>query len=160
MNLQSDILYYAGIGSRITPVGICIKLTALAARLEKLGFVLRSGGAIGADTAYEKGVTDGNNKRILKAKHATSEAIELASTYHPNWTACDGYAKKLHGRNAMLILGENLDSPVKFVVAWSPADGVGGTALGISIAKAKSIPVFNVRDPEKFHELEKFLITH
>jgi predicted Rossmann fold nucleotide-binding protein DprA/Smf involved in DNA uptake len=47
--------YYAGIGSRETPKEICNKMTEIASLLEKQDFVLRSGGANGADSAFEKG---------------------------------------------------------------------------------------------------------
>ena len=136
-------MFYAGIGSRLTPADICDKLTLLASHLEKLGYVLRSGGAGGADTAFEKGVVEPKNKVIWKAQHATYKAIEFASAYHPAWQFCSDYARKLHGRNAMIILGEELNEPTKLVVCWSPSDDYGGTAMGIKIAKAHNIPVFN-----------------
>ena len=50
--------YYAGIGSRETPKEICNKMTEIASLLEKQDFVLRSGGAQGADHAFEIGISD------------------------------------------------------------------------------------------------------
>ena len=46
---------YAGIGSRETPDTVLAILEALATVLARAGFVLRSGGAPGADTACEAG---------------------------------------------------------------------------------------------------------
>lgn len=47
--------FYAGIGSRETPPAILETMRAAARRLRDLGFVLRSGGAAGADTAFAEG---------------------------------------------------------------------------------------------------------
>ena len=49
------LMSYAGIGSRKTPVHILSKMRRVAERLEVRGYTLRSGGADGADTAFEEG---------------------------------------------------------------------------------------------------------
>ena len=54
--------FYTGIGSRNTPVSEQEKITKIAAYLEAIGFVLRSGGADGADQAFERGVKKPENK--------------------------------------------------------------------------------------------------
>jgi hypothetical protein len=46
---------YAGIGSRQTPDHVLAAITAVAKVLAERGYILRSGGAEGADTAFEKG---------------------------------------------------------------------------------------------------------
>jgi predicted Rossmann fold nucleotide-binding protein DprA/Smf involved in DNA uptake len=46
---------YAGIGSRSTPPETLPLIESIAARLAEKGWVLRSGGADGADSAFEKG---------------------------------------------------------------------------------------------------------
>jgi len=48
--------YYTGIGSRETPKKILVLMDKLAQKLEKQGYVLRSGGAAGADTAFAENV--------------------------------------------------------------------------------------------------------
>jgi predicted Rossmann fold nucleotide-binding protein DprA/Smf involved in DNA uptake len=48
-------MYYAGVGSRETPAHVCKQMTELAKRLESFGLTLRSGGAKGADKAFEAG---------------------------------------------------------------------------------------------------------
>lgn len=53
---KNNTLLYAGIGSRETPRSILDLMTAIARKLEALGYTLRSGGATGADTAFEEGV--------------------------------------------------------------------------------------------------------
>lgn len=140
---------YAGIGSRRrTPNYIMDIMTGVASKLESMDYTLHSGGAQGADKAFEVGVKYDENKRIFRPKHATQESINIAANFHPYWDNCDSSVKKLHGRNSMIILGENLDDPVKFVICYTP-DGKssGGTGVGIRIAESFNIPVFNL-----FHE--------
>jgi hypothetical protein len=48
---------YAGIGSRETPADVMALMGRVAARLEVLGWTLRSGAAQGADQAFEAGVS-------------------------------------------------------------------------------------------------------
>lgn len=47
--------WYTGIGSRETPQDICAVMTDAAAELATRGWGLRSGGAVGADQAFEEG---------------------------------------------------------------------------------------------------------
>jgi len=138
------VWFYAGIGSRRTPAEICLFMTALAGWLEDYGATLRSGGADGADTAFANGVADCDNRIIYRPRKATKEAMAVAERHHPAWYACTEFAKRLHGRNSMIILGPDLQTPVRFVVCWCPDERRGGTALGIKIAKANSIPVYNL----------------
>lgn len=150
---------YAGIGSRRrTPSFIYNMMTEAAAKLESMGYVLRSGGAQGADKAFEAGVMYDDAKQIFRPKHATQIAIDLAANFHPYWDNCDAVTRKLHGRNSMIILGENLDSPVKFVICYTP-DGKasGGTGVGIRIAESFNIPVFNLYHPEVRERINDFI---
>ena len=56
------VQYYTGIGSRETPSHILELMTKIAKYLDSLGFILRSGGAPGADTAFANGAV---NKQIF-----------------------------------------------------------------------------------------------
>ena len=135
--------FYAGIGSRETPNDVLGKMTDIAWDLNELGWGLRSGRALGADHAFEIGST---KRELFVANDATAAAIEMASRFHPNWAACNSYARLLHGRNSMIILGANLDSPVKFVICWTKnGKASGGTGLGIRIAEFYKIPIFNLK---------------
>lgn len=147
--------YYAGIGSRETPKDICDLMTKLADNLAKLGWILRSGGAKGADLAFERG---SKKKEIFYANDATPESLVLAEKYHPNWPACSEYARKLHARNGLILLGKNLDSPVELVICWTK-DGKasGGTGQAIRIATSYEIPVFNLFIKEHLERVERFL---
>lgn len=48
-------LFYTGIGARQTPPAMLATITAIASRLATLGWTCRTGGADGADTAFEVG---------------------------------------------------------------------------------------------------------
>ena len=107
--------YYAGIGPRENvPQEILDLMTKLAEALNEAGYILRSGGAKGCDTAFENGA--GSRKEILRPKHATPETIKMAMELHPAPHNCNEHVQKLHGRNIQIILGPRLDAPVKFVI--------------------------------------------
>jgi len=131
-------------------------MVKIAQRLASTGWVLRSGGAIGADSAFERGA--GRAKEIFYAADATPASVEIASTVHPAWHRCSDYARKLHGRNVMQVLGRDLKLPSKFVVCWT-RDGlpVGGTATAIRLARKFDIPVFNLAVTADRQRIESWL---
>lgn len=145
--------YYAGIGSRETPPDICQLFTLIAARMEANGYTLRSGGANGADIAFEKGVNTGTNKEIFLPWKGfngspsllfspSKDAFEMAAIYHPAWNRLSDAALKMMARNCHQVLGLNLNSPVDIVICWTPnGSGSGGTGQAIRIANAYNIPV-------------------
>jgi len=151
---------YAGIGSRQTPTNVLAYMTKTAAALDTCGYVLRSGGANGADTAFEAGAASGRSEIFLPWKrfngnpsplflenpHLPMEAaIALAKQFHPAWDKCSPHGRLFHARNGFQILGPQLDDPVGFVICWTP-DGknVGGTAQALRITRAHGIPITNL----------------
>lgn len=160
---------YAGIGSRKTPVEILESMTKVASQLEVRDWVLRSGGADGADLAFEAGVSNPENKVIYLPWRSfnkrqdwegcvwnyTDEHARIAAEHHPKWSFMRHGVKKLHTRNVAQVLGDDCSTPADAVVCWTP-DGSdsGGTGQAIRIAWAYDIPVFNLYD-EKI--LAKFL---
>ena len=146
--------YYAGIGSRRTPPSILETMTRLAGRLCNMGYTLRSGGAEGADTAFERGGS--TNAQIMKAGDATAASMVMAAKVHPAWRACNAYVQRLHGRNCMIIFGAELNEPVEFVICWQdPAIERGGTRLGMKLAESHNIPVYNLAvagDYKRLHD--------
>lgn len=153
---------YAGIGSRETPDNILALMRGVALMLYERGYTLRSGGAGGADEAFEMATPvmammeiflpwDGfNGKRItIPEKNLNlGEARSLAEKYHPNWPACSEGARKLHTRNVFQVLGADCHSPSAFVVCWT-RDGKasGGTGQALRIAEDRKIPIYNLHDP-------------
>ena len=63
--------YYAGVGSRSTPMHIQKLFEEIAATLAQNGYVLRSGGAEGADVAFERGCKTVKNQ-ASKAQRSES----------------------------------------------------------------------------------------
>jgi hypothetical protein len=150
--------YYAGIGSRETPEDILKLMENIAMELSNDSqlWTLRSGGAKGADTAFQRGSE--MISHIYKAKNATPDAIKIAMEHHPAPQHCNDYVKKLHGRNAIIILGPDLKTLVEFVVCWTYKGNLqGGTALGIRIAETNNIPVFNLALDEARELFERYV---
>jgi hypothetical protein len=150
--------FYTGIGSRKTPKSILAVMTKLSGKLSKTGWTLRSGGADGADSAFEKGVIVEGLMEIYHPNSATKAAVDIAKQFHPNWGACKPFVRKLHARNSFQVLGSALDSPSKFLVCWTPDAAynhnsrsieTGGTGTAISIADHYGIEIFNLAN--KFH---------
>lgn len=137
--------FYAGIGSRETPEPIQLQMQSIAMQLAMRGYVLRSGAAIGADKAFEKGCDALAGPKVIRCATHWQPAIDHAQRYHPAWEKCTDAAKALHGRNSLIMLGDDLDLPVRFVVCWTPGGEVtGGTGQALRIAADYSIPVFNL----------------
>lgn len=160
---------YAGIGSRETPTDVCNTMTEMARKLDHLGLVLFSGGADGADEAFEKGAMNKiiflpwngfNNKRKDGKQYIVPNYEEsFVEKYHPNAQYLKPGALKLMSRNSYQVLGIDLKSPVDFVVCWTK-DGksTGGTGQALRIAEDYSIPIFNLKRPDHFQKLGNFVI--
>ncbi len=146
--------YYTGVGSQITPHKTLQLMTTVAKWLHDKGVTLRSGGANGADTAFERGAGNkkeiflpwkgfNNNKSLLHT--IPDKAFEIASKIHPAWHKCSPAAKKLHSRNVLQVFGKDLHTYSQFVICWTPGgEEVGGTATAIKLAKRVGIPVYNL----------------
>lgn len=157
---SSTPLYYAGIGSRRTPDGVLEKMVGIGKWLGKRGVVLRSGGADGADSAFEAGCDAvhgpkqiflpwdnfGGRRKGERGVYAGvgPNALVLAEKMHPNWAACSRGARALHARNCYQILGPRLDTPVDFLICWTEGGkGGGGTGQALRIARMHGIKVFD-----------------
>lgn len=167
-------MFYTGVGSRKTPNDVLALMNKIAIKMSHLGFTLRSGGAEGADKAFELGAS---MKEIYYAKDCTPEAMEIAGQFHPAWNLLrkDGvtpvvsdYARKLHGRNAFQVLGRQLNLPSQYCICWTP-DGAtthmervqrtGGTGTAISIADAYKVPVINLAIPSEYQKWTEWAIA-
>lgn len=164
------MISYAGIGSRKTP-RIYIELFQRVGKyLASQGVILRSGGAEGADKAFEvgcdtvkgrkevyipwKGFNDSSSNLIVKDKNA----FEIAKKYHPQWSILSQGAKKLQARNCHQVLGEDLNSPSAFIICWTKdGNGQGGTGQALRIAKDYNIPVFDCGSYDDIDECRKEL---
>lgn len=159
--------YYAGVGSRETPQDVLKTMWKIGNYLATKGHILRSGGAKGADTAFENGCDSvggskeifyaNNNKGTLMLAEAIPIAEQIVSSVHPAWDRCNVYVRKLHTRNVAQVMGADLKHPVDFLVCWTKnGKKIGGTSTAISIAEMNNIPVFNLyfeSDLQKLREL-------
>jgi len=161
---------YAGVGSRRTPHHIFDIMVRVGKKLAKTNYVLRSGGASGADTAFAFGCSEVQGlKEIFYADDATPAARqELEKHLEPSHLAAlrRGGWLDLHARNCMQVLGQNLNTPVKFVLCWT-SDGAttkqectkatGGTGTAIKIANHYNIPVFNLQKADHLKRIQTWL---
>lgn len=155
-------IYYAGIGAQNTPNEVCDQMKSVATLLATMGAVLRSGAALGADSACEMGAKSINPKLVeifiaLNAER-NPEWFNHARKYHPSWSHLTRPTQQLHARNSAIMLGRDLQTPVKFVMCWTPdAEIMGGTGQALRIAEDYSIPVFNLFDPTAIGRLWQFV---
>lgn len=176
-------MFYAGIGSRKTSQPFLALMERIGFHLAKRGWTLRSGGAEGADTAFERGAVDaggatevflprrgffGRNDGVNAdqlPEHAA--ALVIAREHHRSWDALSPTVRQLMSRNVHQILGADLRTPSRFVVCWAPgpildvhgrvADARGGTGQALRVAYAYRIPVFHLGLPDHRARLEVML---
>ena len=162
-------MHYAGIGSRRTPSVVCSFMMRLASDLEGRGYVLRSGGADGADTAFEQGVRAGSRKQIYlpwKGFNGSDSLLyspsewnkKIARSFCDNWEFLKPSFQNLKARNVQQILGTSPEEEdVRFVVCWMSPSG-GGTGFAVALADTYDIPVFNLCGKEQQLNSEYFLV--
>lgn len=175
---------YAGIGSRETPRRVLELMEALAGRLARRGWVLRTGASPGADQGFYRGARaaggpvelylpwpdfeagsrqDADPLEMRVLARPSAEAYELAARIHPGWDDLEDEARHLLARDAHEVLGADLVSPARFVVCWTAdgsLDGRGagadGTRQALRIAAEREIPVFNLARPDHLGRMSAF----
>lgn len=149
--------FYAGVGSRETPEDILARMTKCAVSMRKNGLILRSGGAKGADSAFEDGA--GKHKEIFTANgHIPLWTNVMTDFFHPAPDKLSDYARKLMNRNSLILLGEDGNTPVEFVVCWTKnGEAVGGSGQAIRMAEYFGIKVFNFYNESDIVDLKKFV---
>lgn len=165
---------YAGIGSRKTPPEILRKMQLVAKRLEDRGYTLRSGGADGADSAFESGCArqeiflpwPGFRGRKSVFQEVCEDAIAIARHLHPALDRLSAAGQKLMARNGYQILGRDLKTPADFVLCWTEGGEeherqrtreTGGTGQAIALASRWDIPVFNMANRGALERVAAFL---
>jgi len=137
---------YAGVGSRKAGGKTLMAIQELAKGMAFNGWFLRSGGAKGCDQAFAHGhfTVSPASGTVYHANDATVDALELASKFHPNWDNLPTYVRKLMGRNAMILLGDYLDTPADLVLCWTQYGiETGGTGHTLRMARYYHIPIVN-----------------
>lgn len=161
---------YTGIGSRKTPKNILRLIESISKRLDKSNFLLRSGGAAGADQAFEK---YSNNKEIylpwngfngkwhddlqyfslLENVKLYSKAMLIVEQFHPYPEKLSSGGRRLMARNVFQVLGKDLKSPSNVIICWTKnAQQIGGTSQALRLAKQHDIPILNLGNSH----IEKF----
>lgn len=138
---------YAGIGSRKTPGPVLETMERLAYELAVKGWTLRIGGAKGADTAFFDGANRAKGSTVIflpKQADTHPEWWPVAIKHHPSWRALNPFAQRLIVRNTPIILSADLSSPSRFVICWTPDGKASGYPVGLRIAAAYGIPIYNL----------------
>lgn len=165
--------YYTGVGARSTPPTVLAEMRSLAVELAGLGCTLRSGGAPGADEAFEQAVRDTPDAKaeiftpwkgfidrpstadVIVYDDVWMSAMAEAEKYHPNWKNLGLAVWKLHARNVHEVVGPGDAWPKpplsRFTVCWTP-DGAerettaktGGTGQAIRVSVGHAVPVINM----------------
>ena len=171
-------MFYTGVGSRETPKEICDLITRVAAKLSSLGWVVRTGGAQGADEAFLAGC-NGRTENFIPWKGFGQYGGQIPNLdanwqhlqqipdlnpmiYRRETRSLDKYKGfwKLQARNVSQVLGLNLDSPSKFCILYAPVTSTGvtgGTNTAYQVAMANGVECFNLCDPAVVARFEKFV---
>jgi hypothetical protein len=173
--MKTQSLIYAGIGSRETPCWVLTTMQQLGKSLALEGWRLRTGNCTGADQAFAKGANEVNPKLVelylpwynyevgsiaIGNAVCTSscEAYGIAAEHHPAWHKCSEATQAMHARNVHIVLGAKLNKPVQQVICWTPGGkAVGGTAMGMRVARAWRIAVRNLALPSSLAEAYEML---
>lgn len=158
---------YAGIGARSTPKDVLELMVEISSQLGELGWTLHSGGADGADSAFEHGAKEKQIFLPWKGYNFNEVGVvldnlkawdEVSKHFHAAPEKCSIAVQRLHGRNAYILLGDSLDKPVDMVICWTPRGEItGGTGLALRIAKYCEIPVFNLAKEGAVDSLVSFV---
>ena len=118
-------MYYTGIGSRETPEEVLSLFTIVGEFLAKKGYMLRSGGAKGADKAFEVGCDKVKGKKEIylpwrKFENSNSNlivkdkrAFDIAKQFHPYWHNLSNGAKKTTSQKFSSGIGSRFINSIK-----------------------------------------------
>lgn len=165
-------MFYTGIGSRNTPTEVCALMTQIAKRLSKHKYVLRSGGAKGADQSFEAGADsaeiylpwDGFEGKWVQqcSKFIVCDHVgtfNYVQKYHPSPNMLSKAGVAFMRRNTHQVLGSDLSTPSEFVLCWTPkGQGGGGTGQAIRIASDLGIPVHDLGDKQVLRKFETMFL--
>lgn len=172
---MAETLYWTGVGARYLKSWYQHRLLtriAYAISTNNQKSVLRSGKASGSDTAFQLGVElcegeaeiyipwklfeneEVSNKYDISLSSLDSklvnEAWDLVKQVHPYPSSLSPGAIKLHTRNVFQVLGKDLNTPSRFLLACAENDYdgnlLGGTNTAWQVAKLFNVPHKNLID--------------
>lgn len=166
-----DTKWVTGVGSRKTPVTMQPPITAIVRLLASRDHGIRSGAADRADTMFEEAAlqcearlqvfTTGHRHRrphhtplLTLPVQVQEEAARIAQAHHRGWHGMSEWARALHTRNVLQVLGPSLTAPSKALICWAPGSVLdakgrlrnvaGGTGQAVRIAYTYGVPAYNL----------------
>ena len=152
--------YYAGVGSRETPLREQARMEKISKLLGELGYYLRSGGAEGAGQAFERGaeiagypVEEWSPNISYFPLHEWATEKASSTCWELPLERMSAYKISSITRNMYVLFGDDSEilKPVDFVVYWSASDPMekgGGCEETRSVVRASheaGIPTYNLR---------------
>ena len=164
--------YYTGIGTRIEnlPKGIEHLMVQMGKGLAKRGYILRSGGASGADEAFERGCIEAEGAAeiflpwirfrdrcqavgecryytLAPSKFEEARKFFVGSGIISHFGSMSDSSKKFHARNYYQVTGKT-GQHSDFVVYYAPVnikgEPLGGTRTAVMRARHLGIPTYNL----------------
>lgn len=143
---------YAVSGSRNLPNAVKSKFKRIASFLERKGITVRTNSSEGVGGIVEDSLSDReNHSQWMRSgsvannywASTTERAKTIAKQLMPN---LEGAELDKVAASVYQVLGTDLDTPVDFVIAYSPKDQPNRDAEVIQLAEKLNIPVFNLAD--------------
>jgi O-acetyl-ADP-ribose deacetylase (regulator of RNase III) len=151
---------FAGVGARATPEPVLALMREVGSLLSDEGWTLRTGEAVGADSAFREGAeTVGRPGEIFTIKPRPDIAgsvfdlrpvhLRMLNSVHPKPEALSETGRKLMARNGSQVFGTDFREPSDLVICWTVGGkGGGGTGQAIRLARSVGIPVLDLGRPD------------
>ncbi len=148
---------YSGIGAKDTPPAMMAIIDKIGVHMARHGYILRSGGAEGASTAFEQACDRAKGKKEIYLPWQAfnknrsmlytvpDRAMSIVREFNPVWSTQNEASRKVQARYAMVLLGRNLAHPSACVICYTKEGKLkGGTGQALQVAQKHGIPVFNL----------------
>jgi len=148
--------FYTGVGSRETPKDVGELMEQVAYKLATDGYVLRSGGAAGADNYFYQGAKRAFEEGYVKPciylswngmnelYHDEEKGLYVANRFVATYPDAQAIAKDVRGsfdglgrggiahhtRNVFQVIGHDLNTPSRFLICWAVPSGTAGRVKG------------------------------
>lgn len=166
--------YYTGIGAIDTPTDVLNLMVSIGKYFANKNYTLRSGGARGADQAFERGCGNGPKEIYLPFPNYEGNDSSLFMTYdifrkiaalkvwsklkaslneeNPriNLDSLPKDTQYRYARDVQQILGADFHSPSEKVIYWVPKDAKEGTRITLFIAQHMGVPLENLADTKTY----------
>lgn len=113
---------YAGLGDKEVSENAGSIIFNVGKKMAENNYLLRSGGAEGVDTFFEKGcdLVKGNKEIFTPwvKSNKYKEAEQIAKGHTAVWFKPKGIVQKILTRNVFILLGKELNKPVDLVLVW------------------------------------------